>query len=119
MQETSTVEYISLETNFNVNVLKFELQYEWTPRQSVSQLHHHIVEGAHDIKCSQKKLGLKFCGFQRLSSNFTTGSHRKCSVKKIGVLKYCAVFTGKHLYQSLFVSCNFTVNETPAQEFSC
>ena len=57
-----TVEYISLQTVFifNLNVLKFELQYEWTPSQifflwiwrfaTIFQ----YAEGAHDIKCSQK-----------------------------------------------------------------
>ena len=45
---------------FNLNVLKFELQYEWTPPQMllcgyhVLQLFCHNVQGAHDIKCSQK-----------------------------------------------------------------
>ena len=31
--ETSTVEYISLQSVFILNVLKFELQYEWNPPQ--------------------------------------------------------------------------------------
>ena len=45
---------------FSLNVLKFELQYEWTPPRRifcgyrVLQLFCHNVEGAHDIKCSQK-----------------------------------------------------------------
>ena len=45
---------------FNLNVLKFELQYEWTPpqificRYRVLQLLCHNAEEAHDIKCSQK-----------------------------------------------------------------
>ena len=58
-RETSTVEYISLKTVFNLNVLKFELQYEWTPPQIffcgyALYNYCHNVEGAHDIKCSQK-----------------------------------------------------------------
>ena len=45
---------------FNINVLKFELQYEWTPPEifccgcRVLQTFCHNVEEAHDIKCSQK-----------------------------------------------------------------
>ena len=45
---------------FDLNVLKFELQHEWTPPQiflcgyRVLQLFCHNVEEAHDIKCSQK-----------------------------------------------------------------
>ena len=52
---------------FNLNVLKFELQYEWVSPQKffceycVLQLLCHNVERAHDVKCSQKYLGLKFC----------------------------------------------------------
>ena len=48
-----------LQTYFNLNVLKFELQHDWTPRQKyfcryrVLQLLCHDVEGAHDIKCSK------------------------------------------------------------------
>ena len=44
----------------NLNVLKFELQCEWTPPQIFFcgycdlQLFCHNVEGAHDIKCSKK-----------------------------------------------------------------
>ena len=44
----------------NLDILKFELQYEWTPPQiffceyRVLQLLYHNVEGAHDIKCIQK-----------------------------------------------------------------
>ena len=51
----------------NLNVLKFELPYEWTPPQiffcgyRVLQLLCHNVEGAHDIKFSKKLLELKFC----------------------------------------------------------
>ena len=51
----------------NLNVLKFELQYEWTSSQiffcgyRVLQLFCRNVEGAHDIKCNQKLLELKFC----------------------------------------------------------
>ena len=41
-----------------------------------------------------------------------------CSIKK-GVLKNFAIFTEKHLCQSLFLCCNFIKNETLAQEFSC
>ena len=66
-RETSTVEYISLHTVFILNVLKFELQYEWTPLQiclcgyRVIQLFCDNVEGAHDIRYSQKELEMKFC----------------------------------------------------------
>ena len=48
-----------LQTYFNLNVLKFELQHDWTPQQKyfcryrVLQLLCHDVEGAHDIKCSK------------------------------------------------------------------
>ena len=68
-RETSRIEYISLQTVFlfSLNVFKFELQYEWTPPQiffrghCALQLFCHNVQGAHDIKCSQKRLELKFC----------------------------------------------------------
>ena len=39
---------------FNLIILKFELQYEWIPPQSILQVFCHNVEGAHDIKFSQK-----------------------------------------------------------------
>ena len=45
---------------FDLNVLRFELQYKWTPPQiffcgyRVLQLFCPNVEGAHDIKCGQK-----------------------------------------------------------------
>ena len=109
---------------FNSNILKFELHYEGTPPQiffcgcRVLQLFCHNVDGAHDIKWSQKKLRLKLCWFQRLDSNFTRGNHRKCSMKK-GVLKNYAIFTGKHPCQSFFLSCNFIKNETLIQRYSC
>ena len=51
-----TVEHMSLQ---NLNVLKFELQYEWTPLQiffrgyRVLQLFCQNVEGTNDFKCSQ------------------------------------------------------------------
>ena len=89
-----------------------QLQCEWTPPQiffyiyCISQLFYNSVEGPHDIKLSQKQLELRFCRFQRLSSNFTRGSYGRCSIKK-GVLKNFKIFTGKHLYHSLFLSCNF------------
>ena len=44
---------------------------------------------------------------------------------KKGVLRYFAKFTGKHLYQSLFINkvagltCNFIKKESLAQVFSC
>ena len=48
---------------------------------------------------------LKYCWFRRLGSNFTRGSHRRwCFIKK-GVLKNLAIFIGKRLCQSLFLSC--------------
>ena len=64
----------------------------------------------YDIKCSQKWLKLKFCWFQRLGSNFTSGSHRFCSTKK-GVYKNFAIFTGKYPYQSIYLNCNFIKNK--------
>ena len=54
-------------------------------------------------------------------------SHRRCSVRKV-VLRNFAKFTGKHLYQSLFLNkaaglrpeaCNFIKKETLAQVFFC
>ena len=51
---------------FYFNVLKFELQKEWTPPQMffceycVLHILCHNVQRAHDIKCSQKLLELKF-----------------------------------------------------------
>ena len=67
-RETSMVEYISLQTAFlfYLNVLKFELQCESSSPQiffcghRILQLFCLDVEGAHDIKCSQKQLELKF-----------------------------------------------------------
>ena len=50
---------VQITANFNLNALKFELQYEWSLPQMffsqyrVLQLLCHIAE-AHDIKCSQK-----------------------------------------------------------------
>ena len=48
--------------------------------------------------------------------------HQRCPVKK-GVLRNFAIFTGKHLRQSLFFNkvkaCNFIKKETVAQVFSC
>ena len=38
---------------------------------------------------------------------------------KKGVLKNFTIFTGKHLCQSLFLSCNFIIKETLAQGLSC
>ena len=49
----------------------------------VLQLFCHNVQGAHDIKWSQKQLELKFWWFQRLRSKFTRSSHRRCSIKKL------------------------------------
>ena len=74
---------------FDLNVLNFELQYKWTPLQiyfrgyRVLKLLCHNVDGAHDIKFSQKYLELKFCEFHRLGSNFTRGSNWRCSIKKL------------------------------------
>ena len=71
---------------FYFNVLKFELQYEWTPPliffcgYRVLQQFCDNVGRAHDIKCIQKQLELKFCWFQRLGSNFTRDSHRRSSI---------------------------------------
>ena len=48
------------------------MQYEWTPpqlffcRYCVLQLFCHNVERAHEIKCSQKQLEVKFCYFRDL-----------------------------------------------------
>ena len=46
-------------------------------------------------------------------------SHRRCSVRK-GVLRNFAIFTGKHLYQSLFFNTElyYIKKETLAQVFS-
>ena len=38
---------------------------------------------------------------------------------KEGVFKNFAIFTGKHMCQSLFFSCNFIKKETLAHGFSC
>ena len=51
------------------------MQYEWTPpqlffcRYCVLQLFCHNVERAHEIKCSQKQLEVKFCYFRDLGLN--------------------------------------------------
>ena len=74
---------------FNSNALKIELQYQWTPPQTffcryrLLQLFSHNVEGAYDIKCSQ-----------RLSSKFTRGSPQRCSMN-VGVLKKFRNFDSK------------------------
>ena len=38
---------------------------------------------------------------------------------KKGVFENFAIFSGKHLYQSFFLSCNFIKKETLTQRFSC
>ena len=87
--------------------MKFELQLELTPPQiffcgyRILQLFCYNVEGAHDIKCCQKYLELKFCWFQRLGSNFTRGSHEKCFIKK-DVLQNFAIFRETPVPESLF-----------------
>ena len=45
-------------------------------------------------------------------------SHRRCSVKK-GVLKYFAIFTGKHLRWNLFLIKQLFEKETPTKFLSC
>ena len=46
-------------------------------------------------------------------------SHRRCSIKE-AVLKNFAVFTGKHLYWSLFlITLQIYEKETLTQGFSC
>ena len=89
--------------HFTLLIFRFELQNEWTPPQiffcgyRVFFIFCLNVEGAHDIKCSLKQLELKFCLFQRLDSNFTRCSPRRCS----------AIFIGKHLCQCLPLRSNF------------
>ena len=110
-RETSTVEYISLHTVFILNVLKFELQYEWTPLQicfcgyRVIQLFCDNVEGAHDIRYSQKA-GNEILLISENWFKFYQRQPPEVFYKKV-VLKDFALFTGEHLYQSLFLSCNF------------
>ena len=69
----------------------------------------HTVEGAHDFKCSQNQLELKFCLHKR---------HPPGVFCKKGVLKNFAIFKGKYLCQSLFLSRNF-IKETLAHRFPC
>ena len=69
----------------------------------------HTVEGARDFKCSQNQLELKFCLHKR---------HPPGVFCKKGVLKNFAIFKGKYLCQSLFLSRNF-IKETLAHRFPC
>ena len=103
---------------FDFNDLKFKLQYEWTPPQMfflgycLLQQFCHIEKGAYDIKCSRILLELKSCWFLRLGFHFIRGIYRRCAIKK-GALKIFAIFTGKHLCQGLFLSCNFMKKRNP------
>ena len=56
--------------------------------------------------------------FAKFRDLLLIGSHRRCSIKKC-VLKNFAIFIGKHLCQSLFLSCHFIEKETLVQRFSC
>ena len=74
---------------FNSNVLKFELQYDWTPpqiffcRHHVSQLFCHNVEGAHDIKWNWNFADFK-CFYLSLPANFRPlDDHMISQIKKI------------------------------------
>ena len=90
--------------------MKFELQYELTPPQiffcgyRVLKLFCHNEEWAHDIKCSQKWLKLKFPNFKDLVLILPPAATR--GVLKKGVFKNFAIFTEKHLFQILFLTCN-------------
>ena len=104
-RETSTVECMLLQTVFTLSynvvlwISRFATvlsQWKGSPRYQVE---------------------MKFCWFQRLGSNFARGSHQRCSIKK-GVLKNFAIFTGKHLRRSLFLSSNFIKKVSLAQVFS-
>ena len=75
------------------------------------------VEGAHDIKSSQKQFELKFCRFRRLGSNFTRGSHQMFYKKT--VLKNFTIFTEQHQPQSPFLGSDFIKKETLTQGFCC
>ena len=103
----------------SLNVWKFELQYEWTtPRQIFIceycslQLFCHNVEGARDIKCSQKQLELKFCWFQTLGSNFTWGINRRCSIKNVFLKiynihrKFCKIFKNALFTEHLWMTAS-------------
>ena len=105
----------------NLNVLEFELQCEWTASQkffcrySVLQLLCRNVERAHDIKCSQEQLELKFSS---ISEDLVLILSPKVFYKK-GVLENFAILTGKHLCQSHFLNCNSIRRENLAHGFSC
>ena len=100
----------------NLNVLKFELQCEWTAPQkffcgySVLQLLCRNVERAHNIKCSQEQLELKFSS---ISEALVLILSPKVFYKK-GVLENFAI-----LCQSHFLNCNSIRTENLAHEFSC
>ena len=60
---------------------------------------------------------LPFPRFPHKSKNRLNTSLKFSMIKL--VLKNFVIFTGKHLSQSLFLSCNFIKKETLAQGFSC
>ena len=105
-RETSTFEYISLQTVFlfYLNVLLFELQHEWTPpqiifcRHCVLQLFCHNVEGESQwYQLQSKNTGTEILLISETSVYiFTRGNNQRCSIKK-NILKIFAIFTGKHL----------------------
>ena len=90
---------------FNLNVLKFELHYEWTPPQIISQCRgspwHQVwseLAGAEIFPISE------------------TWQSLEVSYKK-GFLENFAIFARKHLCQSLFIGCNFIKKEALARRF--
>ena len=104
-RKTSTVEYISLQVVFNLNILKFELHYEWTPLQIISQCRgspwHQVwseIAGAEIFTISE------------------TWQSLEVSYKK-GFLENFAIFARKHLCQCLFIGCNFIKKEALARRF--
>ena len=79
--------------------MKFELQYEWTLPQiffcgyRVLLLFYHNLEGAHDIKCGEKQLEMKFCWFQGL---ILPQAATEDILQNKSILKKIAISTGKH-----------------------
>ena len=111
---------------FNLNVLKFELQYEWAPPPQIFFCGYRVlqpfcnnVDRGHGIKCSQKIVGIEIFLISESDLVLILTHGATGGVQQKNALKMFAILTEKHLCQNLFLSCNFIKRETLAQKFSC
>ena len=113
---------------FSLNVLKFELQYEWTPPQIFFSVDITLYNYLVVFTTMQREPMIS--SVVKNSWNWNSADFRElvlillqaateCVLCKKVFLKSFAIFTGKHLCQSLFVSCNFIKKDTLAQAFFC